>query len=193
MPYRVHAVAFSTSSPLASVAAFDDAGALVWSADADADARHRAGEFCLSAIESNRIILPEVRLWLADLGPGSFTGTRVGVVLAKTLAWTYGAQVAGASSFDLISPNRTVALPNRKNEWLVRIPGEPPALRTKGSLEDDVVGYAPGLPEEKHPEAWRFRDLLPNLVPGDPMALVPEYVVPPSISVSKRPIPGVAR
>ena len=40
---------------------------------------------------------------VVDLGPGSFTGVRIGVTCAKTLAFALGIPVAGASSLDVLA------------------------------------------------------------------------------------------
>lgn len=48
------------------------------------DAGHTAGELDLIAV---------------SIGPGSFTGLRVGVVCAKTLAWAVGAKLVGVDTF----------------------------------------------------------------------------------------------
>ena len=178
-------VAFSTSSPVASLAVFSPEGGEVWSGRKPAQGR--ASEAILTMLSESGVELRAVELWLADLGPGSFTGTRVGVVLAKTLAWTHGRECGGASSFDLIALDRTVAIPNRKAEWLVRVPGEAPKLLPAGEIE--AIGYAPGLADELHPDATRFAALLSGLERLAPERLVPGYVVPPSISQPKRPIP----
>lgn len=111
----------------------------------------------------------------ADVGPGSFTGVRVGVVLAKTIAWTVGGRCYGADAFDLVDPFRPVARPSKKGEWFLRTPEagivrttEPPA----GSLGE--------------PLAERFADLLPALEPEDPFLFAPHYGSEPSISTPKR-------
>ena len=174
--------AFSTSSPRASFAAFDDEGGLVY-AD-DAPARGAASEACLTMLQACGVAPERFDLWLADLGPGSFTGTRVGVVLAKTFAWCYGTPCGGADSFDLIAPDETVAIPNRKGEWLARTPGEEPRVVAADSLA--AVGYAPGLAEEVLPLAARFGALLGRIERVTPERLVPRYVVAPSISTPKK-------
>lgn len=177
--------AFSTSSPVASFAVFDSEGGVLFRDERPAQSR--AGEACLAMLGASGIDPSAVELWLADLGPGSFTGTRVGVVLAKTLAWTYDRQTGGTSSFDLIDLEVTVAIPNRKGEWLVRVPGEEPKLLPSGEIQ--AIGYAPGLPSEVHPHAVAFAGLLPRIGRVAPERLLPGYVVPPSISTPKRAIP----
>ncbi len=38
-------------------------------------------------------------------GPGSYTGVRIGVTLAKTLAWTLGTELVGISSLEALAQN----------------------------------------------------------------------------------------
>lgn len=166
---------FSTSSSVASVALISPEGALIYSAEEPAQGR--AGEACLrllhQGLEGLGRELADIELFAADLGPGSFTGVRVGIVLAKTLAWTLDRQCAGADAFDLVSPNDTVALPSRKGEWFVRVPGAP-IDRTR--MEPLSVGA---------PRAAGFARL--QLKPMSPYELVPAYLLEPSISTPKEP------
>lgn len=164
--------AFSTSGPRASVALIEG-GEVRYAGDEEA--RGRAGEACLRLLQEGlaalRAELAEVSLFAADLGPGSFTGVRVGIVLAKTLAWAQGAQCAGADAFDLVAPDRTVALPSRKGEWFVRVPGQAPE-RTREAPEEVGAPHAVGFA--------RLR-----LEQISPYALVPAYLLEPSISTPK--------
>ncbi len=166
--------AFSTSGPRASVALIDG-GIVLYSGEEEAQGR--AGEACLrlmkAGLSSLGLELSAIDLFAADLGPGSFTGVRVGIVLAKTFAWAQGASCAGADAFDLVAPDRTVALPSRKGEWFVRVPGLPPE-RTR-----DIP------PEVGIPLASGFARL--EMVPISPYALVPAYLIEPSISMPKTP------
>ena len=164
--------AFSTSGPRASVALLDGARILY---AGDEAAQGRAGEACLrllrDGLRSLDAGLADVRVFAADLGPGSFTGVRVGIVLAKTLAWAEGAACAGASAFDLVVPDRTVALPSRKGEWFVRVPGCLPERTREVPTE---VGT---------PLAAGFARLVLDPVP--PETLIPAYLLEPSISAPK--------
>lgn len=175
-------VAFSTSSPVASAAVFDAAGKVRYAGSRPAQGA--ASGACLAMLAEAAISPGEVELWLADVGPGSFTGTRVGVVLAMTFGWTHRARCGGADAFDLIARDRTVAIPNRRGEWLVRRPGESPEIVAAGSVE--AIGYAPELEETAYPYAARFAGLLATIERIAPEELRPRPVVPPSISTPKR-------
>lgn len=132
--------------------------------------------------------LSSAELFLADLGPGSFTGTRVGVTLAKSLAFAVGGSAAGASSFDLICLESPVVIPSRRGEYFVRAPGEAP-YRAHELPPRPYVGYAPEFAKDDltYPHASQFQVLLRDLVPASPELLVPAYLVEPSISVPKKP------
>ena len=170
--------AFSTSSPRTSVALLREGGELLYAADEIAQGR--AGEACLRLLEeglqSCAATLLDIGLFAADLGPGSFTGVRVGIVLAKTLAWQSGKPCAGADAFDLVDPFSTVALPSRKGEWFVRTPGRA-IERTRE--EPSVVGS---------PLASGFATLAAHGLLRETSAyeLVPGYLLEPSISKPKR-------
>jgi tRNA threonylcarbamoyladenosine biosynthesis protein TsaB len=87
-------VLISTSSPLVSVAVFEDASVLhVLSEEAPMRASGTALRLLEEVLEG--IGKEAVEVWAADLGPGSFTGVKVGVTLAKTLAYAMGKRAAG--------------------------------------------------------------------------------------------------
>lgn len=63
----------------------------------------------MPAVES---LLNEVQWETADLdcvavaqGPGSYTGVRIGVTVAKTLAWTLGLPIVAVSSLEVLAQN----------------------------------------------------------------------------------------
>lgn len=153
---------------------------------AEEDAPMRASGACTSALlrllAEGGHSLREVEGYAADLGPGSFTGVRVGVTLAKTLAWAHGKKAAGLSSFDLIDPASTVAVPSKKGEWFIRQPGRDPVR--KSDLPGGVLGY--GFPDgHTFPAAARFGAQLHNLAWQEAEGLMPLYLIEPSISKPK--------
>ena len=125
-------VAISCSSPFSSVAVITEGGEVIFVAREET--KQNASGLCLRMLQSSGVPLRDVKLYVADVGPGSFIGVRVGVTLAKTLAFANSVLAAGVTSFDLIDPDRTVAFPSKKGEWFIRRPGE-------------EVGRAPALGE----------------------------------------------
>jgi hypothetical protein len=124
----------------------------------------------------------ELEAFVADVGPGSFSGVKVGVTMVKTWGWSTGAPVGGMSAFDLVDPEVPVALPVRRGLWLMRTPGEEPvpvAARPEGALGYDWDG------EDGCPDAAKAD--LSRAVFVAPARLLPAYLVEPSISVPKDP------
>jgi tRNA A37 threonylcarbamoyladenosine modification protein TsaB len=186
-------VAFSTSSRVTSVALLGSDGTVAWAGSEHAP--QRASGACISLLEralaETGARLEEATAFAADLGPGSFTGVRVGIVMAKTFAFVYGRPCIGADSFDLISPTGTVVLPSKKGEYFIRRVGEAPVRTTELPAEPyDGFGFAGG---DTFPDAARFAPLVSKLQPMAAEALVPAYLIEPSISVPKKPFPGVNR
>lgn len=97
-------LAFETTTDTASIALADESGLI-----AEYDFAHR--------MDLSRRLMPSVMALLADcgtemrqveaigvsIGPGSFTGLRIGVVTAKTLAQTLGVPIAGIVTLDLLA------------------------------------------------------------------------------------------
>lgn len=132
-----------------------------------------------------RDVLADAGLRPADLttvvvgvGPGPFTGLRVGVVTARTMGLALGIPVHGVCSLDAIArqvvatgaPERfLVATDARRKEvyWATyragahgaQRDGEPQVVRP-GELPDDVRAL---------PSAGRGHDLYPGLLTGDPL------------------------
>ncbi len=175
--------AFSTSSPIASVAIFTEEGVLLFSGDRPSEMK--ASEVCLSLVAESGFDPKQGTIFLADIGPGSFTGTRVGVTIAKTFAFVAGGKCAGANAFDLISPTATVVLPSKKGEWFIREVGSI-AIRDTSLPTEEFVGFGPGIPEQTHPLAKRFVALIPSLSLISPEEFVPAYLMEPSISIQKK-------
>ena len=180
-------IAFSSSSPIASVALIDDEGRVI--CERSQEARQNASGALLDMLdallsESGRT-LGDVRLFAADLGPGSFTGVRVGVTVCKTMAYAVAVQVIGANAFDLIDRKGPVAIPSRKGEHFLRLPGSPPA--TTLDLPEGAVGYGAAFESPQYPTAKGFAPLLKTSEPQDPEHMVPLYIAEPSISTPKDP------
>ncbi len=184
-------LAFSTSSKVASVALLSGEGEVIWAGSEEA--HHGASGACLALVEQCRNetgLRPlESDLFAADLGPGSFTGVRVGIVLAKTFAFLGGRPCIGADAFDLIDPAGVVALPSKKGEYFVRIPGEAPVRQTELPSEP-FLGFGPDVPVQTFPEAARFGRLIGSLEPVAAELFVPKYLIDPSISIPKKPFAG---
>jgi tRNA A37 threonylcarbamoyladenosine modification protein TsaB len=186
-------VAFSTSCRIASVALLTMGRELLWAGEREAP--QAASGTCLSLLEEGLsltgIKLDSALLFAADLGPGSFTGVRVGVTLAKTFAYLRAVRCYGATAFDLIDPDRTVVLPSKRGEWFVREMGREPYRVTDLSAAAGV-GYGQGIEDPRYPLAAGFARLPVGEI--DAERLVPAYLVPPSISSPKKPYGGeVAR
>lgn len=185
-------VAFSTSSPWASVAAVS-AGEVLWHRQVLVP--QRASGACMAMLDEMQaelgIKLSEAEAFAADVGPGSFTGVRVGVMLAKSFAFVYGRPVMGADSFDLIDPDGIVVLPSKRGEYFVRRPNQA-AFRTDRLPEEPFRGFGPGIEPSEPPSAAGFARLAANTQGEDPMLFAPRYLIEPSISLPKKPFAGGA-
>lgn len=183
-------VAFSSSSPACSVALFDDSGRLLDGdqAEANQNASAKLLELLDALLKKRGAILNDATGFLADIGPGSFTGTRVAVMLAKVMAYGRAVPVAGGSSLDLIGG--MCAIPNRKGEWFLRRgTGDPPELVTE--LPPDCRGYGAAFGEQTYPLASGFGAIWDRLSYTDAFTFVPDYLVAPSISTPKKQLKGV--
>lgn len=184
-------LAFSTSGPAAGIAYLQDDGAVLWKAHEEA--RRNAGAVCAKLLNDAKTAgfkPQDCNLFLADLGPGSFTGVRVGVTFAKTLAFACGGMTGGASSFDLISLDQTVMISSRRNEYLIREVGKEP-YRAAEEPPGGAIGYFLEGRTEVTPEAWRFALLIGKIEPVAPELLLPAYLIEPSISTPKKPFSRV--
>jgi tRNA threonylcarbamoyl adenosine modification protein YeaZ len=181
-------VALTTSSPRAGVALFREDGTVIGGLGLPADMA--ASGACLKMLrellDRHALNLGDATLFAADLGPGSFTGVKVGITLAKTWAYALGVPVAGVPSFDLIDPNGTVVMPSKRGEFFVRRVGSDP-IRTKELPAEEFRGFGPGVEPATYPTAEAFAAVIPQLSRLSPEALVANHLMEPSISTPKKP------
>ncbi|MGE3820746.1 MAG: tRNA (adenosine(37)-N6)-threonylcarbamoyltransferase complex dimerization subunit type 1 TsaB [Isosphaeraceae bacterium] len=100
-------LALDTSTPRAAIALATPRGIFTHDVPPGSDARH--GRTLLPSV---RELLASIGMAVADLdgfvvglGPGSYTGLRVGVMAVKTLAFALGKGLAGLDSLELIARN----------------------------------------------------------------------------------------
>lgn len=77
-------------------------------------------------LADSNMTLADIDCLVCGTGPGSFTGVRVGVMYAKTLAFALGKPVIGISSFDAIAyeniaVNRAVVCTSKRNEVIAAL------------------------------------------------------------------------
>lgn len=58
-------------------------------------------------LNSSKITIHDIRIIAVDKGPGSFTGIRIGVTIAKVLAYSLNIPIVSLTSLDLIGINLT--------------------------------------------------------------------------------------
>lgn len=170
-------VLISTSSAMVSVAVFADGTLLIeQSEEAPMRASGTALRILEVALRESKIAKEDVDLWAADLGPGSFTGVKVGVTLAKTLAFAFGKEAAGFASFDLIGA--AAAVPSRKGMFLVR---DNEGIEELSEDHPRVVAA-----NKSRPSAAKAVPLFYSIAAVPPEALLPNYILEPSISKPKK-------
>jgi tRNA threonylcarbamoyladenosine biosynthesis protein TsaB len=102
-------IAIDTSNQPMSVALFDDQGIV---AERTTTIKRNHSIQLMPAIES---MMKEANWSVSDLdrvavakGPGSYTGVRIGVTVAKTLAWTANLELVGVSSLKMLAGNASL-------------------------------------------------------------------------------------
>lgn len=101
-------LALDTSSKTGSVAIFEDSELIQSRSIGDRSTERRASASCFP-IDVNRLLgeanrkIDDIGVIAVATGPGSFTGLRVGVVAAKTLAYSLGCKIIGVNALSAIS------------------------------------------------------------------------------------------
>ncbi len=206
--FRGRLAAIETSTALGSVALFED-GVLVLEREQRVSNAH--GESLLPMLDQ---VMREVgwrpgdvARWGVGIGPGSFTGVRIGVALAKGIHLATGAELVGITSLDAIAaaaPDASAAviavLGAMRGEVFAQATGEiarPPecvriddweawltALGTdapRAALVGDAAPIVSGTP----PHARLVGRLALTRTADDADALEPVYVRPPDITMPK--------
>ena len=132
-------LAFDTSGVAGSVAVLDGPRLL---AERVLDPARRSAQTLAPAIidtlARSQVQPAQIRLVATTVGPGSFTGLRVGVTAAKTFAYAVGAEVIGVSTLEGIAHQCGPLAPRaevyavldaqRKEVFLGRFQNEPPVV-----------------------------------------------------------------
>jgi tRNA threonylcarbamoyl adenosine modification protein YeaZ len=168
------------------------------------EGRYRHSQELLPAVdrllERAGVRLRELSAVVVGTGPGAFTGLRVGLATAKTLAHELGVPVIGiatsAALLDAAGGAERLRLPSGAHDRLLIVTGEPPVLCHEGAASQEVDGdvavdlagrASEAALERGHAAVARLATSLlglglARLAAGeadDPERLVPAYVVPP--------------
>lgn len=117
--------------------------------------QHRHGSHLLEqideALEMAGATLDDLVALAAGTGPGSFTGLRVGLATAKTLAYARALPLLGVRSSDALRraaaaagapPDIAIVLPAGAHDHYLARAGEDPVLVTPGGLAEAIAGDA---------------------------------------------------
>jgi tRNA threonylcarbamoyladenosine biosynthesis protein TsaB len=153
-PMRI--LALETTDKTGSVAALADDKPL---AELILDRTQRSAQSLLPAINSLLGQIgwrpADVQLVAVSIGPGSFTGLRVGVTAAKVLAYAVGAEVLGVNTLETIAANCT---DTDCNQVSVVIDAQRGQLVVQSFARQADGCFAPAGPEELvDADAWLAR------------------------------------
>ena len=97
-------LAVEATAAIASAALLKD-GVLVDEREADAGKKHAETLLPLidTLLEENGFTIAQIDLFAVDVGPGSFTGVRIGVSLVNALAFAAGKQVVAVDSLETLA------------------------------------------------------------------------------------------
>lgn len=213
--------ALDTSTPLASVALWRE-GVLVGEQERAFDRAHGEGLVPLldELFAASGVSPRDIGRWAVGVGPGSFTGARIGVATVKGIALATGAEVVGVSAFDAIvhgvakrEGERIVAvLDAMKGELFVRVEGESPFFAAPAVAAERVrESFAPSetpllvgalahlMPLEARtvvvtphdiPHARVIAEVGASRAPVTLALLEPEYVRPAEVTKPKKTLPS---
>jgi tRNA threonylcarbamoyladenosine biosynthesis protein TsaB len=141
----MHVLAIDTSSHVGTVALLAD-GVLVaeWSARVRASHGESLLPYVAQVLEAGGIALSAVDLFAVGLGPGSFTGVRIGIATAKGLALAQQKPIVGVGSLRVMAC--AAALPGAcvvtaLDAYKTEVYGAAYALRDDGALEERVAPF----------------------------------------------------
>ena len=152
---------------------------------------------CREALERAGIDWPQLDRIGVGVGPGTFTGLRIGVATGRALAQSAGAEVAPVSTLRALGANLEGSFPvidARRGEAFVLVNGEPRAARPeelpalaagRTAIGDGALLYADYLDDvADDPEVHHLRGaaLCALAVAADPIGrdeLLPDYVRDP--------------
>jgi len=97
-------LAIDTTAAVATAALFQG-GALIAEREADAGKKHAETLLPLidDILEENGFTIHDIDLFAVDIGPGSFTGVRIGVSLVNALAFATGKQIVAVDSLETLA------------------------------------------------------------------------------------------
>jgi tRNA threonylcarbamoyladenosine biosynthesis protein TsaB len=104
--YRTHMkiLAFDTSTNISSIAIADELGIIgEYNLTHKMDLSQRMMPNILALLKDCKLSMKDLDAVAVSLGPGSFTGLRIGVVTAKTLAQALNVHVTGTVSLDVLA------------------------------------------------------------------------------------------
>lgn len=192
----VRVAAIETSGALGSVALLDDAQLVAEASVLVVGAHAETLLPVLDALFTRAGWTPsDVGRWAVGVGPGSFTGVRVGVALAKGIVMATGAELVGVSSLDAVAygiddESLVVSLVAAgKGELFVQARRAGVMVLAPGHLRlADVAACVrdlePGVDRVIVGEAAREVDWTPA-VPGARFAVDPPHDVPRAASVGR--------
>lgn len=179
-------VGISTSSPQVGVALFATDGEPLGCRVALA--QRNASELALTFIDELLADRSQLTGIVVDVGPGGFTGVKIGVTIAKAFALAQPLQLWSVSTFDLISLEAVAVVSYKRGALIARTPGQAP--RVVEGPPKGAVGYGEGLELQTYPDPASAFDARAHWVESTAVDLVPAYFVEPSISVPKRAFPA---